>query len=196
MSCSRAEASHAPPNCFAQLELHARQTGHRLPFTANTPYINTIPVSQQPAFPGNQAIERRIKSLVRWNALSMVVRANKLSDGIGGHISTFASAATLYEIGFNHFFRGKGSGYDGDVIYFQGHAAPGIYSRAFVEGRLSVTQLENFRRETAGGRRPLVVPAPVADARLLGIPDGVDGPRARSWRSTRRASCATWRIAA
>ena len=81
----------------------------------------------------------------------MVVRANKLSDGIGGHISSFASAATLYEIGFNHFFRGKGSGYDGDVIYFQGHAAPGIYSRAFVEGRLSVTQLENFRRETQKG---------------------------------------------
>jgi len=133
------------------LELHARQTGHRLPFTANTPYINTIPVSQQPAFPGNQAIERRIKSLVRWNALSMVVRANKLSDGIGGHISSYASAATLYEIGFNHFFRGKGSGYDGDVIFFQGHAAPGIYSRAFVEGRLSLTQLENFRRETQAG---------------------------------------------
>jgi pyruvate dehydrogenase E1 component len=133
------------------LDLHARQTGHRLPFSANTPYVNTIPSSQQPAFPGNQAIERRIKSLVRWNALSMVVRANKLSDGIGGHISTFASAATLYEIGFNHFFRGKGSGYDGDVIFFQGHAAPGIYSRAFVEGRLSATQLENFRRETQAG---------------------------------------------
>ena len=91
-----------------QLEFHARQAGYRLPFSANTPYINTIPPSQQPPFPGNQALERRIKSLVRWNALSMVVRANKLSDGIGGHISTFASAATLYEIGFNHFFRGHG----------------------------------------------------------------------------------------
>ena len=130
------------------LEFHARQTGHRLPFSANTPYINSIPASQQPAFPGNQAIERRIKSLVRWNALSMVVRANKVSDGIGGHISTFASAATLYEVGFNHFFRGKGNGHEGDVIYFQGHAAPGIYSRAFLEGRLPVTALENFRRET------------------------------------------------
>src|SRR6188474_2919876 len=134
-----------------QLEFHARQAGYRLPFSANTPYINTISPSQQPPFPGNQALERRIKSLVRWNALSMVVRANKQSDGIGGHISTFASAATLYEIGFNHFFRGKGSGYDGDVIFFQGHAAPGIYSRAFVEGRLSLTQLENFRRETQAG---------------------------------------------
>ncbi len=136
-----------------QLEFHARQTGYRLPYSANTPYLNTIPVSQQPAFPGDQALERRIKSLVRWNALSMVVRANKLSDGIGGHISTYASAATLYEIGFNHFFRGKGAGHDGDVIFFQGHAAPGIYARAFVEGRLPVTKLENFRRElqTGGG---------------------------------------------
>jgi pyruvate dehydrogenase E1 component len=134
-----------------QLEFYARQSGYRLPFSANTPYINTISPSQQPPFPGNQALERRIKSLVRWNALSMVVRANKLSDGIGGHISTFASAATLYEIGFNHFFRGRGAGYDGDVIFFQGHAAPGIYSRAFLEGRLTVKHLENFRREMQEG---------------------------------------------
>ena len=134
-----------------QLEFHSRQSGYRLPFTANTPYVNSVPPDQQPAFPGNQALERRIKSLVRWNALSMVVRANKLSDGIGGHISTFASAATLYEVGFNHFFKGKGQGYDGDVIFFQGHAAPGIYARAFLEGRLSVEKLENFRRETQPG---------------------------------------------
>ena len=134
-----------------QLEFHSRQSGYRLPFTANTPYVNSVPAAYQPAFPGNQALERRIKSLVRWNALSMVVRANKLSDGIGGHISTFASAATLYEVGFNHFFKGKGQGYDGDVIFFQGHAAPGIYSRAFLEGRLPVEKLENFRRETQPG---------------------------------------------
>jgi pyruvate dehydrogenase E1 component len=136
-----------------QLEFHARQTGYRLPFSANTPYVNTIPAAQQPPFPGDQALERRIKSLVRWNALSMVVRANKLSDGIGGHISTFASAATLYEVGFNHFFKGKNGGHDGDVIFFQGHAAPGIYARAFIEGRLPVGKLENFRRElqTGGG---------------------------------------------
>src|SRR4051794_15506955 len=134
-----------------QLEAHARQTGARLPFSANTPYVNTIPTTQQPAFPGNQQIERRIKSLVRWNALSMVVRANKLSDGIGGHISTFASAATLYEVGFNHFFRGRTPKQDGDIVYFQGHAAPGIYARAFLEGRLSAKQLENFRRELAEG---------------------------------------------
>src|SRR5215207_5299004 len=134
-----------------QLDAHARRTGARIPFTANTPYANTIPTDQQPAFPGNQKLERRIKSLVRWNALSMVVRANKLSDGIGGHISTYASAATLYEVGFNHFFRGRTDRQEADIVYFQGHAAPGIYARAFLEGRISRHQLENFRRELAAG---------------------------------------------
>src|SRR5688500_6361611 len=130
---------------------HARRNGVRQPFTANTPYINTIPPEEQPPFPGSREIERRIKSLVRWNALAMVVKANKLEDGIGGHISTFASAATLYEVGFNHFFKGKGEKNDGDVIYFQGHAAPGIYARAFIEGRLPAEKLENFRRELKEG---------------------------------------------
>ncbi|MBI2827746.1 MAG: pyruvate dehydrogenase (acetyl-transferring), homodimeric type [Acidobacteria bacterium] len=130
---------------------HARKSGVRPPFSANTPYINTIPASEQPLFPGNRDIERRIKSLARWNALAMVVRANKLEDGIGGHISTYASAATLYEVGLNHFFRGKGAGHGGDIIYFQGHAAPGIYARAFVEGRIGVERLENFRRELRPG---------------------------------------------
>jgi pyruvate dehydrogenase E1 component len=130
-----------------QLSDHARQRGVKAAFSANTPYINSIPPAEQPPYAGSREIERRIKSLVRWNALAMVVKANKLEDGIGGHISTFASAATLYEVGFNHFFKGKGENHDGDMIYFQGHAAPGIYSRAFLEGRLSVTQLENFRRE-------------------------------------------------
>jgi pyruvate dehydrogenase E1 component len=134
-----------------KLDAHARQAGTRLPFTANTPYVNTIPPHQQPEFPGNQKLERRIKSLVRWNALSMVVRANKLSDGIGGHISTYASAATLYEVGFNHFFRGRTERQEPDLVYFQGHAAPGIYARAFLEGRLPVEKLENFRRELAEG---------------------------------------------
>lgn len=127
------------------------QSGIRLPFTANTPYVNTIPVEKQPPYPGNRKIERRIKSLIRWNAMAMVVRANKKYPGIGGHISTYASAATLYEVGSNHFFRGKGDGFDGDQIYFQGHASPGIYARAFLEGRLSVKQLENFRRELEKG---------------------------------------------
>ena len=134
-----------------ELSDHARRNGVRQPFTANTPYINTIPAAEQPPFPGSREVERRIKSLVRWNALAMVVKANKLEEGIGGHISTFASAATLYEVGFNHFFKGKGTNQDGDIIYFQGHAAPGIYARAFLEGRLSAQKLENFRRELKDG---------------------------------------------
>ncbi|MGH9340775.1 MAG: pyruvate dehydrogenase (acetyl-transferring), homodimeric type [Acidobacteriota bacterium] len=129
------------------LQVHAQRNGVELPFTANTPYINTIPPQKQPPFPGSREIERRIKSLVRWNAMAMVVRANRIQDGIGGHISTYASAATLYEVGFNHFFRAKSEDYDGDLIYFQGHATPGIYARAFLEGRLTEKELENFRRE-------------------------------------------------
>jgi pyruvate dehydrogenase E1 component len=127
------------------LQVRAHKAGVELPFTANTPYINTIPREKQPPFPGDREIERRIKSIIRWNAMAMVVRANKLGSGVGGHISTYASAATIYEIGFNHFFRGKGETHDGDQIFFQGHASPGIYARAFLEGRLSVEQLENFR---------------------------------------------------
>jgi pyruvate dehydrogenase E1 component len=133
-----------------ELTIHARQNGVKLPFTANTPYINSIPADEQSLMPGSPDVERRIKSLVRWNAAAMVVRANKAEEGIGGHISTFASAATLYEVGFNHFFRGHGDG-DGDVIFFQGHAAPGIYARAYLEGRIDETHLEAFRRETRAG---------------------------------------------
>jgi pyruvate dehydrogenase E1 component len=134
-----------------KLELHAYSAGVRMPFSANTPYINTIPAEEQPPFPGSREIERRIKSLVRWNAMAMVIRANREEDGIGGHISTYASAATLYEIGFNHFFRARTDNYDGDMIYFQGHASPGIYARAFLEGRLTQEHLENFRRELRPG---------------------------------------------
>ncbi len=133
------------------LEIHARRRGVKLPFTANTPYINTIAVEDQTPVPGSNEIERRIKSLIRWNALAMVVKANRAEDGIGGHISTYASAATLYEVGFNHFFRGKDHECGGDFVYFQGHASPGIYARAFLEGRLSKEKLENFRRELKAG---------------------------------------------
>jgi pyruvate dehydrogenase E1 component len=125
-----------------------------LPFTGNTPYINTIPASEQPPYGGDRAIERRIKSIVRWNAMAMVVRANKKHPGLGGHISTFASSATLYQVGIHHFFRGRGdSGFDGDMVYFQGHGSPGIYAYSFLEGRISLQQLEGFRREleTTGG---------------------------------------------
>ncbi|RMF40442.1 MAG: pyruvate dehydrogenase (acetyl-transferring), homodimeric type [Planctomycetota bacterium] len=135
------------------LETRARSEGVDVPLEVNTPYINTIPAHKQPAYPGNRELERRIKSIIRWNAMAMVTRANKKYDGIGGHISTFASSATLYEVAFNHFFRGRGeSGYEGDLIYFQGHASPGMYARAFVEGRLSVEMLENFRRELQSER--------------------------------------------
>ena len=135
-----------------QLSLHARRAaGVNLPFTATTPYQNTIPSMQQAPFPGSQEMERRIKSLVRWNALAMVVRANKLQEGIGGHISTYASAATLYEVAFNHFLRARTESGDRDIIYFQGHAAPGMYARAYLEGRIPKEKLENFRRELKPG---------------------------------------------
>ncbi len=128
------------------------ERGVRLPFNASTPYVNTIPASQQPPYPGDRQLERRIKSLIRWNAMAMVVRANKKYDGIGGHISTFASAATLYQVGMFHVFRGRGeSGFGGDLVYFQGHASPGIYAQAYLEGRLSQHQLESFRRELEAG---------------------------------------------
>src|SRR5712671_6693801 len=134
-----------------RLRAHATVNGIDLPFTANTPYANTIPVRLEPLFPGDQELERRIKSLIRWNALAMVVRANREEHNIGGHISTYASAATLYEVGFNHFFRARTPEFEGDTVYFQGHAAPGIYARAFLEGRISAQKLENFRRELKPG---------------------------------------------
>src|SRR5450432_4138627 len=134
-----------------RLRAHATVSGIDLPFSANTPYANTIPSRLEPLFPGNQELERRIKSLIRWNALAMVVRANRVEHNIGGHMSTYASAATLYEVGFNHFFRARTPAFEGDTVYFQGHAAPGVYSRAFLEGRLSVEKLENFRRELKPG---------------------------------------------
>ena len=130
-----------------QLQIRAQEQGVSIPFTANTPYINTIPYKQQPVFQGNREIERRIKSIIRWNAMAMVVRANRESAGIGGHISTYASAATLWEIGFNHFWRGRTDDFLGDMVYFQGHAAPGVYARAYLEGRLTEQDLESFRRE-------------------------------------------------
>src|SRR4029077_15422748 len=121
-----------------RLRDHARVAGAGLPFTAVTPYVNSIRAEDQSPFPGSQEIERRIKSLVRWNAMAMVVRGNRASDGIGGHISTYASRATLCEVGFTHFFRGKAKDGGGDIVYYQGHASPGIYPRAYLEGRLPV----------------------------------------------------------
>jgi len=129
------------------LQVSAHRKGVRLPFSANTPYINTIPLDDQPAYPGDREMERRIKSLIRWNAMAMVVRANREEDGIGGHISSYQSIATLYEVGFTHFFRGRTEDFPGDLVYFQGHSSPGVYARAFLEGRLPAEQLGNFRHE-------------------------------------------------
>lgn len=130
---------------------YAQQMGARASTPVNTPYINTIHHSDQPDYPGDREIERRIKGLIRWNAMAMVTRAGKKSKGIGGHLATYASAATLYEVGFHHFFHGKDAEGGGDHIYFQGHASPGIYARAFLEGRLTEQQLDHFRRELAPG---------------------------------------------
>src|SRR6478672_2741875 len=129
----------------------ARQLQVGLPPLTQTRYINTISPEQEPAFPGDEEMERRIRRLIRWNAVAMVLRANNKYTGIGGHLATYASAATLYEVGFNHFFRGKDDGASGDQVFYQGHAAPGIYARAFLAGRLTVDQLDHFRRETVPG---------------------------------------------
>jgi pyruvate dehydrogenase E1 component len=125
-----------------------RQVG--FPATVSTPYINTIDPEHEPWFPGDEHIERRIRAFIRWNAAVMVTRVNAVAEGIGGHLSTYASSASLYEVGFNHFFKGKDAGQPGDFVYFQGHASPGIYARAFLEGRLSEEQLDHFRMEVDG----------------------------------------------
>jgi pyruvate dehydrogenase E1 component len=146
--------AHGPERAaymLQRLQERAASRGVKLPFDANTPYVNTISADDEPEYPGDLKLEARIRALIRWNAMAMVVRANKASPGIGGHLSTYASAAHLYEVGFNHFFRGKGKDFTGDQIYFQGHASPGIYARAWLLGRLTDTQLENFRRELAPG---------------------------------------------
>jgi pyruvate dehydrogenase E1 component len=134
---------------LAALESRAAKSGVRIPFTANTPYVNTIPADEQGPYPADRDIERRIKNIMRWNALAMVVRANRADGSIGGHISTYASSATLYEVGFNHFFRARNESHEGDLLFVQGHAAPGVYARAFLEGRLTEEQLKNFRHEVA-----------------------------------------------
>src|SRR5438132_8850039 len=129
------------------LSKRAREAGVDVPVQLNTPYLNTIPVEEEEPYPGDRLLERRIKSLIRWNAMAMVHRQNKKDPGIGGHISTYSSLATLLEVGFNHFFHATYGDEPGDFVYFQGHASPGVYARAFLEGRLSQQHLENFRHE-------------------------------------------------
>ena len=128
-----------------------RESGIKVPNVVSTPYLNTIPLEKQPAYPGDWQTEVRIKSYIRWNAMAMVVNANAKHDGLGGHISTFASSATLYEVAFNHFFRARHDDFAGDIVYFQGHASPGVYARAFMEGRLNERDLQHFRQELAEG---------------------------------------------
>ena len=133
-----------------QLINKARQRGLDLSACLHTPYVNTIPVELEPPFPGDEKLEKRIAALIRWNAVMMVLQAGKVSSELGGHIATYASAATLYEVGFNHFFHAANSKHGGDLLYIQGHSSPGIYARAFLEGRLTKEQLAPFRQEIGG----------------------------------------------
>src|SRR6516225_7763209 len=135
---------------LSQLTDEARRRGASVPYSANTPYLNTIRPDQEARHPGDRAIERRIRSLIRWNALAIVLRANKVSSELGGHIASFQSAATLYDTGFMHFWHAPTDSHGGDLVYIQGHSSPGIYARAFLEGRLSEEQLLNFRQEVDG----------------------------------------------
>ncbi len=145
------DGNHRAHYLIKELINKAYMEGANIPYTQNTPYINTIPVNEEKKSNGDQNIERRIRSLIRWNAAAMVVRANKKFPELGGHIGTFASAATLYDVGMNHFWRAKNNKFGGDLIYFQGHSAPGMYARAFLEGRLSEKQLDSFRQEVNPG---------------------------------------------
>ncbi len=129
----------------------ARRSGAHLPYSATTAYVNTIPVTQEERTPGDAPLARRIRSIIRWNAMAMVVQANRKSSELGGHIASFASSATLYDVGFNHFFHAPSEQHGGDLVFFQGHSAPGIYARAFLEGRIGEEQLLNFRQESDGG---------------------------------------------
>ncbi|HEX9857297.1 MAG TPA: pyruvate dehydrogenase (acetyl-transferring), homodimeric type, partial [Paracoccaceae bacterium] len=128
----------------------ARAAGANLPFSATTPYQNTIPPDDQAAFPGDLEMEWRIRTINRWNAMATVVRRNKVSSEYGGHIASFASSAVMYDIGLNHFWRARSASHGGDLVFFQGHVIPGIYARSFMEGRITEDQLENFRSEVAG----------------------------------------------
>ncbi len=129
----------------------ARRSGAYLPYSPNTAYLNTISTARQPEYPGDRSLERRIEAYIRWNAMVMVVRANRENSGLGGHISSYASSATLYEVGFNHFWRAESDKQGGDMVFMQGHSAPGIYARSYLEGRLNEDYLDRFRREVGGG---------------------------------------------
>ena len=147
-------AQHGPERAhflLNQMIDFARRSGAYLPYTPNTAYLNTISTARQPEYPGDRSLERRIEAYIRWNAMAMVINANKVNTEYGGHISSYASSATLYEVGFNHFWRGATDRQEGDMVFIQGHSSPGIYARAFLEGRLNEGQLNRFRQEVGGG---------------------------------------------
>jgi pyruvate dehydrogenase E1 component len=145
--------THGPQRAHFLLERlidYTRRSGAYLPFKANTAYVNSIPTGREPQYPGNRALERRIEAYIRWNAMAMVVQANRISSEYGGHLSSYASSATLYEVGFNHFWRAPSAEHPGDLVFIQGHSSPGVYARAYLEGRLSESQLHHFRQEAGG----------------------------------------------
>jgi pyruvate dehydrogenase E1 component len=144
------EGTEAADRILTQVVETARRNGAKVPFAANTAYINTIPPNEEPKHPGTRAIEHRIRSIVRWNALAIVMKANKESSELGGHLASFQSAATLYDTGFMHFWNAPSETHGGDLVLVQGHSSPGIYARAFLEGRLTEDQLLNFRQEVGG----------------------------------------------
>src|SRR5579863_7237581 len=145
-----AEGPERARELIARLVDEAQRNGAHVSLGLQTPYINTISVDKQPRMPGDREVEARLRHYVRWNALPTVVRANMVSSELGGHVASFASAATLYDVGFNHFFRAPSETFGGDLVYLQGHSAPGFYARAFLEGRISEEQLDHFRQEVDG----------------------------------------------
>ena len=144
------DGSHRAHHLLERMVEVSRRAGAHLPFQPTTEYINTIPPHLETKSPGDHALEWKIRSILRWNAMAMVVRANRKPGELGGHIASFASSATLYDVGFNHFWRAPTSDHPGDLLYIQGHSSPGIYARAFLEGRLTEDQLDNFRMEVDG----------------------------------------------
>ena len=190
-SILRTEGPDRARYVLARLMESAREAGYLPDQILATAYVNTIPVEHQPDYPGDLEMEDRISDIVRWNAAVMVSRANVHHPSLGGHLSTYASSAVLYDVGFHHFFRGKEAQRSGDQVYVQGHAAPGLYARSFLEGRITADQMDAFRRESEPQDRPLVVPPPAAHARRTGNSRPSRWASARSPRSTRRASTAT-----
>ena len=176
-SILRTEGPDRARYVLARLMESAREAGYLPDQILATDYVNTIPVEHEPDYPGDLEMEDRISDIVRWNAAVMVSRANVHHPSLGGHLSTYASSAVLYDVGFHHFFRGKEAQRSGDQVYVQGHAAPGLYARSFLEGRITADQMDAFRRESEPQGRPLVVPPPPSHARVLGVPHRLDGAR-------------------